>query len=96
MNYRALNLSYSTSVNGKIPIERANAIIFKNMGDKNLLINQFPLKPGETLSTNQPAPNVIDDTVYTVSFDSTSVTPLLAIMATFLEEDNSVNNKSTC
>lgn len=97
--YILKNVFYQYGSNAKPNLGAPNAVLIKNTGDVDAYVNKFHLAPGETFTSNLLNPDMIDETVYNITFDDTADTgnKLVNVIASYVSEHkNPTSNGPEC
>jgi len=95
--YVLRNVFLQYGANARLDLQSPNAVLIKNTGEVDVQINNFPLAPGDTFTSNLLVPQMIDDTIYNITFDpSATGKKLVAVVASFVSEEKPKDNGAKC
>lgn len=93
------NIFQQYGENAKLNLGSPNAVLIKNAGSINVTINNnFLLAPGEIFTSNLLNPDMVDETLYNITFDptATSGTKLISVICSYCSKQKEVNNGPAC
>lgn len=95
--YVLKNIFLQYGDNVRLNIGYPNAVLIKNTGTINLFINKFPLAPGDVFTSNLLNPDMVDETIYSITFDPVTVgTKLVNVICSYVSKEKNINNGPEC
>lgn len=95
--YVLKNIFLQYGDNVKLNIGTPNAVLIKNTGSVNLFINQFPLAPGDVFESNLLNPDMVDETLYNITFDPVTIgTKLVNVICSYVSKQKNVKDGAAC
>lgn len=96
--YVLKNIFLQYGDNVRLNIGYPNAVLIKNTGSINAFINQFPLAPGEVFTSNLLNPEMVDETLYNITFDptATSGARLVNVICSYVSKQKEISNGPAC